>query len=134
MMGFFFTKEGSGWMLANAGLGPAIVRWFTVYVDNEPQRTWNDVLKKLDIGTTLFEFNVVYPGDPIRPGETGGRIFWIAPGPQSDALTAKRGRVRLEICYCSIYEECWKLTTVFGSRQTMRCESEVPKYETLRSG
>jgi hypothetical protein len=36
-----------------------------------------------------------------------------------DVLARNRQRVRMEICYCSLYEECWSVSTRAGSRMAV---------------
>jgi hypothetical protein len=102
----------------NKGVGPAIVRHVLVSVDGEPVRRWTEALQKL-LGPGPYNFtqstisghtfsageslDVMVPHDPL-----GGQA-----NDKSNALLAaldrERGRVGVEICYCSTLGECWIL-------------------------
>jgi hypothetical protein len=94
----------------NQGVGPARVRTFEVLVDGRPVRTWNAAMRamtgKADSGLiyTSFGRGIVLPPGTTRtllrlpPGDLA-REFW--EGAQT--------RLETVICYCSIYEECWRV-------------------------
>jgi hypothetical protein len=105
--------------LDNKGVGPAIIRHVVVTVDGQPARDWSDVLQKL-LGpgmhrmthTTLSghvlaaheSMEVLVPHDDEKHPlafEKGGPLF--------DALDTGRGRIAIDICYCSTLGECWIL-------------------------
>lgn len=124
-MSFYFNDQGAGWMTGNSGLGPAVIKWFTVYVDGKQQPTWAAVMKTLGIPAGAFEFSTLFPGELKATGGPA-KIFWVPSGPRSKALIRDYSRVQLEVCYCSLYDECWKLTSVVGSRQRSDCWKTPP--------
>jgi len=121
--------------LANKGVGPAIIKHVILKVDDQPVKNWADVLER-----TL--------GPGYHPGEESdmsGRVFAAGesvnvftphdeaqnpiPFDKSNPLWAKldtgRGRVTVEICYCSTLGECWTLRagglTPGTTTETRRC-------------
>jgi hypothetical protein len=123
--------------LANKGVGPAIIKHVILKVDDQPVKNWAAVLEK-----------ILGPGyHPGEESDMSGRVFAAGesmsvftphdeaqnpiPFDKSNALWAKldkdRGRVTVEICYCSTLGECWILrgggmspgTTI----ETRRCAS-----------
>jgi hypothetical protein len=105
--------------LANKGVGPAIIKHVSVKVDDQPVKNWAEVLEK-----------VLGPGyHPGEESDMSGRVFSAGestnvftphdeaqnpiPFDKSNPLWAKldtgRGRVTVEICYCSTLGECWTL-------------------------
>ena len=121
--------------LANKGVGPAIIKHVILKVDGQPVRNWAEVLEKI-LGAGY------HPGEE---SDMSGRVFAAGEStsvftPHDEAqkpvafdksnplwakLDAGRGRVTVEICYCSTLGECWTLhaggmspgTTI----QTHRC-------------
>jgi hypothetical protein len=107
---FYYNKEGTGWTLHNSGAGPAILKWFAVTVDGKLQPDWDAFRAALGLPDHVrYEFSVPY-ADLVVPPVTDkiqGRIFWIPPGPEADALKHLNRRVGMQVCYCSYYSECW---------------------------
>jgi hypothetical protein len=121
--------------LANKGVGPAIIRNVIVNVDGERVKNWYEVLEKLlvpgkhrgsesDIsghvfsaGESMTVFTPYGPDDnPVRFDRSNP--IWIQ-------LNKDRGRVTVEICYCSTLGECWTLRgnglTPSTTTETRRC-------------
>jgi hypothetical protein len=105
--------------LTNKGVGPAIIKHVILKVDDQPVKNWAEVLEK-----------ILGPGyHPGEESDMSGRVFAAGesmnvftphdeaqnpiPFDKSNPLWAKldkgRGRVTVEICYCSTLGECWTL-------------------------
>ena len=121
--------------LANKGVGPAIIKHVILKVDDQPVKNWAEVLEK-----------ILGPGyHPGEESDMSGRVFAAGesmnvftphdeaqnpiPFDKSNPLWAKldtgRGRVTVEICYCSTLGECWTLRagglTPGTTTETRRC-------------
>jgi hypothetical protein len=100
----------------NQGVGPARVRTFEVLVDGRPVRTWNAAVRAL---TGKADSDLVYSsfgrGIVLPPGTTR-MLLRLPPGDLAREFW-KGAQTRLEtaICYCSIYEECWRVDS--GTRE-----------------
>lgn len=111
------SGRGGGYYreVQNAGLGPAIIGWQEVLVDDRPQRNWGDVLRALT-HTTDSSFNIVYsslpPGSVLIPGAVQD-VIELAPGSFAQSIHASidSGRLVTRVCFCSLYEECWIATS-----------------------
>lgn len=93
----------------NFGIGPAKVGSVKLSLDGRPQRTWNDVLEVLDIKGVNYSTSSL-GGDVIPPNIN--RETTIGAIRINERQAAKRfydatSRFELEICYCSVYDECW---------------------------
>lgn len=112
-----YEDQGGGFafLVGNTGLGPAVVHSFSVSVDGEPMSNWADVLDRMSDGG-LDLVGAVYrhrggtsdlaPGKTVLPGESVQAVSI------NDALLLDDGhldidRMEAEICYCSVYGECW---------------------------
>jgi hypothetical protein len=107
------------YIVANKGVGPAIIRNVIVMVDGQPVRNWKEALEKiLGPGEHLFSesdmsFHVIAAGE--------SRTVFTAHDPENNPLKYDRSnplwvkmnkerlRVSVEICYCSTLDECWTL-------------------------
>jgi len=123
--------------LANKGVGPAIIRNVIVRVDGQPVRNWKEALEKiLGPGEHLFSesdmsFHVLAAGESravFTPHDPENNpINYDRSNPLWVKLNKDRGRVTVEICYCSTLGECWTLRgsgmTPSTTTETRRCPS-----------
>jgi hypothetical protein len=90
-----------------------------VRVDGEPVRNWNAALQKL-LGPGEYKFTQSsINGHTFSAGESmdvmvprdfdGSPLASDRSNPLWTALNKERGRVGLEICYCSTLGDCWVL-------------------------
>lgn len=109
--GHSWRARGSGYsyVVTNNGVGPALVGGVEVLVDGKPQPTWGAAARGL-VGTgaatlTYSSFHrgsVLLPGAALAlveiPSDSTARVFWLAA----------QKRLRVVICYCSLYDDCWR--------------------------
>lgn len=105
-------------VVANKGVGPAIVRHVVVTVDGQPVRMWHDALVKI-LGPGKYTFSQsTIGGHVLAAGESLNALVWkdkqgtlssAESGALRSALDEGRKRVAVEVCYCSTLGECWIL-------------------------
>ncbi|MBD5657192.1 MAG: hypothetical protein IAI50_18730 [Candidatus Eremiobacteraeota bacterium] len=98
---------------ANDGLGPALIRSFTISVDNRPVTRLSAVIDDIDprprqrgrrVGEADFGAGAV-----LRPSESV-TIISISDKQLSDARAETvMNRARFNVCYCSLLDDCWWL-------------------------
>jgi hypothetical protein len=103
----------------NVGLGPALVRSMRVDVDGKLVTNWGDLLLRglrVDSATLRarssgvgFVTSSVRPGMVLLPGTTTEvvRIGDPAFADEVRRLLNDDRRVRIRVCYCSLYRDCW---------------------------
>lgn len=104
----------------NAGVGPAIVKRFTVHyrgrVYTEPYRLLRDCCGYVVPGTDTASFVPGVPivgaveGTVIRAGESAGYLVMDLAETNADVwrrLDQARFQLRFDACYCSVLGECW---------------------------
>ena len=120
--------------VANKGVGPAITRHVVVKVDGQPVKNWKEVLDKF-LGPAEHRYSESdMTGHVFAAGES--MDVFIPHDPEGNALTDRsnplwvemnkdRGRLSVEICYCSTLGECWTLRasglTASITTETRRC-------------
>jgi hypothetical protein len=101
----------------NAGTGPARVVWFEILLDGKPVRNFEDLLPpdaklaRVDAGivTSSIAPSMMPAGERRkllawpRPADAGRRSAW-------QHVDAVRQRLKVEACYCSLFDECWTTT------------------------
>lgn len=133
MANFWYTEEQSGFRLANAGLGPGYLHWFSVAVDDKQQPHWRAMLQALGLGLTpAYSFSVPAEGW-YREALDPQWIFFIArEHPLHDSFRAASDRVELTGCYCSLWDECWLFArTLFAPEPIQDCESLRPEVHFI---
>jgi len=123
--------------LANKGVGPAIIRHVIVRVDGQPVRNWKEALERIlgpgehrgsesDMSGHVFAAGESMDVFTPRDAENNPLNF-DKSNPLWVKLNKDRGRVTVEICYCSTLGECWTLRgsgmTPSTTTETRRCPS-----------
>jgi len=119
---------GTRFEVLNKGVGPALVRHVIVTVDGHPARSWSEALDLL-LGPGKHHFaQSQLANRAMSPGETlqvliphddeGNTLHPGTPGSLGNRFDAERGRVGVEICYCSTLGDCW--TLVAGEHRSPR--------------
>jgi hypothetical protein len=105
-----FVNTGSDYVmrLTNKGFGPAMLRGVIVTVDGQPIKDWHGLT--LAVFGDSVDFTQSKITDTVLAPQDNLEIFKPADG---DSIAAKlsdaSGRIGIEICYCSVYEDCWWL-------------------------
>jgi hypothetical protein len=113
--------------LVNAGVGPALIRYFAVRVDGAPVRSWREFLAAISKDEAVRRA-------PFDEGIIGGAGFVMAPqvpltafattSPEAvNELAAPAwSRIEVAFCYCSIFDDCW----LSDWQTSMRGEDPAP--------
>jgi hypothetical protein len=116
-LAYFHNDTGAGWRIVNSGLGPARIRGFKVFVDDVPQKpveNFSEVIQNafhLDAQANITFLNP-WAGSILPAGLPDEALAWLPPGPDADKIEAGQKRISFEVCYCSIYDECWLLKNI----------------------
>lgn len=104
--------------LANKGIGPARIKNAVVTLDEQPMRDWFDVLAALGVEAHAIENTSV--GNGILSPDEKIRLFRLAAehadraAPQRVKTAFVTGKLRLQFCYCSVFDECWRIASDAG--------------------
>lgn len=98
--------------LVNAGVGPAVVRYFSVRVDERPVRSWREFLAAISeddaVGRAAFNEGVVRGSGWVMSPNTPVTAFRTTTPEAVNALAAPSwGRIQITFCYCSVFRDCW---------------------------
>lgn len=103
----------------NVGIGPARIVDFRVTVDATPVTTWGEVVQALLGDESSNNYRIVKREQLIGRTLPAGRnidMFRMRGDDLPDTINASMDRLDFEICFCSIYNECW--TTGFQHPET----------------
>jgi hypothetical protein len=103
-------SPGFTWNIDNNGLGPAIIKSVVVSVDGTPRKSWPEVLAALGLPADLPKTTSSVHGRVLPPNlnrETTIQALHVPSIPEAKQLAAALSRLAMDICYCSVYDECW---------------------------
>jgi hypothetical protein len=110
--GYAESGESAGFNIhiQNNGVGPAIVKSVRVFLDDKPLHGWLDaypILLGHGEGHPKLEglSGVVIP--PSTNRETDVHAIRIGEPDQAAKFFDAVDRFKIDICYCSVYDECW---------------------------
>lgn len=113
-IGYTYTNNadtnGFIWTIDNNGVGPALVQSAVLTLDGKSMRNWNEVIAALgsagrpSMATTSFAGAVIPPN---TNRETTVAAIRVHDRELATAFKDAIGRFRMDICYCSVYDECW---------------------------
>jgi hypothetical protein len=123
--------------LLNNGVGPAQVRTFEVLVDGVPVPNWRalraaccaEVADVADTGLTASSaIGAVLPANKDRV------VFALQRMPQNerlfDAFVGSLKRLEVRACYCSVFDECFAISTIASKREAVpSCPVAAVPYE-----
>ncbi|MFC2951355.1 hypothetical protein ACFOOP_05415 [Marinicaulis aureus] len=122
--------------VSNKGIGPARIRSVEVLLDDEPVSNWWALLGSLveSDGDAILISNADIYGKVLAAGEeieimrldqtalpvTGGEAKDYSEVLASLRGAISEGRVRMNICYCSVFDDCWLFdTTRYGDPEVV---------------
>jgi hypothetical protein len=124
-VGTFTSGEGAKIFVHNTGLGPAVVEAIAVTVDDKPLRTWRGVLQVL-LGDSSRAFgNTSLFDHGVRPGDNV-ELLGLPTASLPTPFWQQIGRVKLRICYRSVFDERWIVDAKLGTANHRTPVSECP--------
>jgi hypothetical protein len=98
--------------LTNAGVGPAVMRYFSVTVDQKPVRSWREFLAAVSeddrVRQAGFGEGVVQGSGWVLTPQTPVTAFQTHVPEAVNALAAPAWkRIDVTFCYCSVFDRCW---------------------------
>lgn len=102
------SYDGSGayfsYGVNNKGTGPAVIKYAKLSYNDKVLKSWPEYLQMRSgraVGHTQSHIGskVLSAGESIKPLETRDK--------EVATLLADEDGLQIELCYCSIYDECW---------------------------
>lgn len=138
--GFGNTRDGIieiGLKVSNSGVGPALIESVGYRMEDSSFGSFSEFVSSLpeerDVLWSGVTGRALAPGEAIQPLY----IYWPANNSAASVLeqvAQESAKWKLEICYCSVFEKCWKTQSIGRSRAVPvdRCErSETDIFEQL---
>ena len=119
--------------IRNSGVGPALIESADLLINGQKTNAFSDELASLPDGFEMSWSAIV--GRALAPGETVTPIDMVWPKGVLDTEDVNNISIdaqtwALEICYCSVFERCWKTERIGRSRATP-VDKCIPQEEDL---
>ena len=112
-------KDSSfAYMVNNKGTGPAVINYARLSYGNTTLKSWSDYLKihtDHAVGYTQSHIGskVLSAGESIKPLELRDA--------EVTRVLADKDDLQIELCYCSIYDECWLIDRANAPTPVAQC-------------
>lgn len=93
------------YIVSNNGTGPALIKYAKVSFAGQPLKSWDQLLSTL--GSAEASFSQSHLGRIVLPAQQKITAFHLRTPKAVAAYYASPAPVSIELCYCSIYDECW---------------------------
>lgn len=96
-------------VIQNKGTGPAIIKTIAMTLDGQPVQDYQQFIKDL-LGQQAFNsMSISAPTNSVlSAGEKVSFLTATLPDSLVIANIDFHKRVKLELCYCSIFKDCWR--------------------------
>lgn len=100
----------------NSGTGPAIVQYAIVEYQSEPIKRWSDITDLPKVTQSHLGTRILASQDVIIPLKYRGE--------EINKFIDANKHIEIELCYCSIYDECWLTSRNNTPRPIDECKVE----------
>jgi membrane-associated protease RseP (regulator of RpoE activity) len=121
----FASDRGATVTLTNSGIGPGIVQSVVVTLDGRQVRSWGDVVRSL-LGKPAESATITtVAGTALRPGDRV-QLLGLPPSQMPSPFWETIRRVRVSICYASVFDQYWTIDAPLGARDVWRTVDHCP--------
>ena len=125
-------------VLVNRGLGPAVIEQFSVNYKGQYLDDWDAFVEAASDGEfsiagdneniNAWSLSTVSPGT-IVPASSRVRPFGIDENVElTRALVRAGDDLKVSVCFCSIYQECWRAETTQRPSRVNSCQFDQRTY------
>lgn len=94
-----FSGDSFSYEVANNGTGPALIKYAKIKSGSTRIKMWKDIKNFENIRQSHISNRTLPAQQNITP------VFY--KGKNINALVSADKNITIELCYCSIYDECW---------------------------
>lgn len=114
-----FSNQNYQYVLLNNGTGPALLKYAKVGYKGRYYSTWYELLSAN--GYPLQTFSQSHISTIVLPANNKTEAIKTKDTKLIDGLTKLDDELTIEICYCSVYDECWIATRSEKSSPVNQC-------------
>ena len=119
-----YFDDSFGYILSNKGNGPALVKYATVEFDGKNIETWDEIPFTED----AIRYSQSHMSSRVIPAnETYKPLLLTTTNIKPHLKNDKK--IKITLCYCSIYDECWVISRDNIPQEVPHCE--IPSGKNL---
>lgn len=101
------NRNGYERILINTGLGPAKIVTVDVDIDGDKITNWKEAIAKITgDDQSPITYSGIWKGRQVRAGELI-TLLQISKKETAERFFMDSSKVKINLCYCSIYNDCW---------------------------
>ncbi len=121
-----FSESGYRVSVENKGVGPAKIRQIKMTLNGVPYSTLDDLIRASVDAEDVFSYELYTSSSPaggVLSANERANYFAVPWEPRTRKLAATWAeQLEIELCYCSVYDECWVAQFNGGDpQQVSRC-------------
>lgn len=120
------NTQGYGIEVSNKGLGPAIVKTAKIKVDGKQLHSWEGAFRELKVSGSLTVITSSLDSSIISQNEIVTAIK-VEDAIGGYNVGKVNHRIGLEVCYCSVYDDCWLVNKDNQYKSVKQCMLEEKK-------
>ncbi|WP_395373279.1 hypothetical protein [Marinicella sp. W31] len=91
--------------VSNVGTGPALIQYAVLKFDGQVATNWSVFMELIE--AEKVNFSQSHIGGRILPAEAVTEVLYTEDENLMKRLLQVGNKASIELCYCSIYDECW---------------------------
>jgi hypothetical protein len=105
-------NNGYASIIQNLGVGPAKIETFEVMVDSQAVKNWAAAADAMGVKLSWkgHRTTSIHPGIVIPAGAVID-LLQLPDSNDAKLFRSQVDRVRVSLCYCSVYKDCWTVAT-----------------------
>ncbi|WP_298773888.1 hypothetical protein [uncultured Shewanella sp.] len=109
-----FGENNFNYGVTNSGNGPALIQYAIVTYQSKPIKEWRDIPDLPRVSQSHISSRILSAQIMINP--------LSYQGDKADFLLDMDEFIEVELCYCSLYEECWIINKGNDVKSVAQCE------------
>ena len=107
--------------VANKGVGPALNERVDVRLDGRSLQNWAQLLEAV-AGPGQHAFNHTTMNRMVLTAAESAVVLELSDADVRQKVQAARTRITSELCYCSVYDQCWIVDSGNATRPVPVCQ------------
>lgn len=121
---YYKENEQGDWnysyLILNNGTGPALIKSVQIKLDKQNLKNWSE----LRVGTGIDQANYSQSqlNKSVIPANQRIVFFQTSDEKLINGLNSIDEKLQFEVCYCSIYDECWQVNRSSVTEEVEKCQ------------
>ncbi|MEL7296332.1 MAG: hypothetical protein AAGJ86_01655 [Pseudomonadota bacterium] len=124
-----YSEAGFRLRMVNKGVGPALMGQLVLLHNGQPVQDVDQLIIETIGAERAFSYDRYSMSDPsnsvVAPGDSL-TLFGVSWDDSTrELIRAWNGAIDIDVCYCSIHEDCWQASLMGSTQRVERCDTGV---------